>query len=126
MAIRCHGFVEATRQPMHELAIADAVLSIALEHAAERKVSRIGMRVGHLRQVVPSALRFSFALIARDTQADGAILDITAIPVCVWCEACGMECAASSLPLQCIRCASREVVVRRGDEMLVDWIETEE
>jgi hydrogenase nickel incorporation protein HypA/HybF len=111
---------------MHELAIADAVLSVALEQAADRRVSRIGMRIGHLRQVVPSSLTFSFELVARETRAEGAVLEIEHIPVAVWCETCRAESPASALPLTCSRCGTWNVAVKRGDEMLVDWIETEE
>lgn len=110
---------------MHELAIADAVVSMALEQAAGRRVSRVGMRIGYLRQVVPSSLRFGFELIARDTRAEGAELEIEHIPVRVWCEACGTESQAVALPLMCAGCGGWDVAVRSGDEMLVDWIETE-
>jgi Zn finger protein HypA/HybF involved in hydrogenase expression len=40
---------------MHELAIAESVLEIACRHAAGRRVTKIELRVGHLRQVVPSS-----------------------------------------------------------------------
>jgi hydrogenase nickel incorporation protein HypA/HybF len=110
---------------MHELAIADAVLTMALEQAADRRVARIGMRIGHLRQIVPSALRFGFEMVAHDTRAQGAELEIDHIPVAVWCERCNEESGASALPLVCARCGTLDVAVRRGDEMLVDWIEVE-
>ena len=38
---------------MHELSIAEAVVEIAFRHAAGRKVSKVELKVGHLRQVVP-------------------------------------------------------------------------
>ena len=41
---------------MHELAIADSVVRIACAHAAGRKVAKVELKVGHLRQVVPFAL----------------------------------------------------------------------
>jgi len=110
---------------MHELAIADAILSMALEQAADRRVARIGMRIGHLRQIVPSALRFGFEMVAHHTPAEGAELEIEHIPVSVWCELCSEESAANALPLVCARCGTLDVAVRRGDEMLVDWIEVE-
>jgi len=110
---------------VHELAIADAVLSMALEQAVDRRVARIGMRIGHLRQVVPSALRFGFEMVAHHTRAEGAELEIEHIAVSVWCEQCGEESGATALPLVCARCGTLDVAVRRGDEMLVDWIEVE-
>ena len=111
---------------MHELAIADAVVSMVLEHAADRRVARVGMRIGHLRQVVPSALRFGFELVARDTCAESAVLEIEHIPAGVWCERCQVESEVKTLPLVCSSCGTFDVAVKRGDEMSVEWIETEE
>ena len=45
---------------MHELSIAQAIVDVAARHAAGRRVERVQVRIGHLRQVVPSALAFSF------------------------------------------------------------------
>lgn len=111
---------------MHELAIADAVLTLALEQSVARRVRRIGMRIGHLRQVVPSSLRFGFELVSRGTRAEGAALEIEHIPVMVWCDRCVAESGASSLPLMCAQCGTLDVAVKLGDEMLVDWIEMED
>jgi hydrogenase nickel incorporation protein HypA/HybF len=110
---------------MHELAIADAVLSMVLEQAAERRVSKVGMRIGHLRQVVPASLRFSFELISRETMARDAELEIEAIPVRVRCDDCFAESAPTVFPLTCGYCGTMSVSVIEGDEMLVEWIETE-
>jgi hydrogenase nickel incorporation protein HypA/HybF len=110
---------------MHELAIADAVLSVVLDQAADRRVAKVGLRIGHLRQVMPSALRFSFELVARDTTADGAALEIEAVPVGVWCDSCATESAPTSFPLACATCGTLSVAITKGEEMLVDWIETE-
>jgi len=52
---------------MHELAIAEAIVAIADRHARGRPVSRVEVAVGHLRQVVPSALEFAFGLVATGT-----------------------------------------------------------
>ena len=48
---------------MHELAIAHSVVAIAERHAAGRRVRAVELRVGHLRQVVPSSLTFAFDLL---------------------------------------------------------------
>jgi hydrogenase nickel incorporation protein HypA/HybF len=110
---------------MHELAIADAVLSVVLDQARDRHVSKIGLRIGHLRQVVPSALKFSFDLVAHDTVAAGAALEIEAVPVGVWCAQCAAESRPTAFPLTCEACGTASVAITKGEEMLVDWIETE-
>ena len=53
---------------MHELSLAGAIVAIAEEHAAGGRVSRVEVRVGQLRQVVPRALAFAFELVAEGTR----------------------------------------------------------
>jgi len=65
---------------VHELSIAEAVVEIALRHAAGRPVERVELRVGHLRQVVPSALEFAFELLSDGTALAGAELVIEDVP----------------------------------------------
>ena len=56
---------------MHELALAQAVLDVVAEHAGERPVERVEVRVGALRQVVPGSLAFCFEAVARGSVAEG-------------------------------------------------------
>ncbi len=105
---------------MHELSIARSVVEIASRHAAERRVERIELRVGHLRQVVPSALEFAFELLARETALEGAELQITDVPARGDCRACGAQTTMSAFPLQCSRCASLDLELISGEELLVD------
>ena len=52
---------------MHELSIAQAIVDVATRNAGKARVTRVFVRVGQLRQVVPSALEFSFELCAHGT-----------------------------------------------------------
>ena len=65
---------------MHELAIAQSVVAIADRHASGRRVASVQLKVGHLRQVVPSALTFAFQLVAEGTVLEGAELEIEVVP----------------------------------------------
>ena len=56
---------------MHELAIADALLRIALRHAEGRRIESVEVKVGHLRQVVPDALTFAWTLVNSFIKSDG-------------------------------------------------------
>jgi hydrogenase nickel incorporation protein HypA/HybF len=111
---------------MHELSIADAVVQIALEHARGRRVTKVELRVGHLRQVVPAALEFSFELVAAGTQAEGAELQIEEIPAEGRCRACGAESRFEGFPLACAACGSLDVEVTAGEELLVAALEVDE
>jgi hydrogenase nickel incorporation protein HypA/HybF len=110
---------------MHELAIAESVVRIACNHAAGRRVTRVELKVGHLRQVVPDALAFSFALVAEGTAAEGAELDMKEIPAAGRCRRCGSEGELPGFPLACGACGSWDVDVIRGEELLVDALECE-
>src|SRR5437764_15169832 len=76
---------------MHELSIAASVVEIAGRHAAGRRVTQVTVKVGHLRQVVPSALAFSFEVVAEGTPVEGAELEIEAVPAIGVCRRGGVE-----------------------------------
>jgi hydrogenase nickel incorporation protein HypA/HybF len=111
---------------MHELSIADAVVTIVNRHAAGRPVTRVELKVGHLRQVVPSALEFAFELVAQGTPAEGAELVMEEVPASVRCRACAAESTVDAFPLACAACGSLDVEVSGGEELLVDALELEE
>jgi hydrogenase nickel incorporation protein HypA/HybF len=111
---------------MHELSIAESVVRIASDHAAGRQVYRVELRVGHLRQVVPSALEFAFELVAQGTPLEGAELVIEDVPAVGLCRACGVESEMSDFPLACARCGALDLEVLAGEELLVDSLELEE
>jgi hydrogenase nickel incorporation protein HypA/HybF len=110
---------------MHELSIADAVLRVVLRHAGERRVTRVELRVGHLRQVVPSALEFAFELVTQGTAAEGAELELVEVPAAVRCRDCDAESEQDSFPLCCAACGGLAVDVVRGEELLVDSLDVE-
>jgi hydrogenase nickel incorporation protein HypA/HybF len=111
---------------MHELAIADAVARIACAHAGDRRVTRVEVKVGHLRQVVPASLAFSFELVSAGTQLEGAELDIEEVPAAVRCRDCAQESQVDGFPLHCRACGGLEVEVIGGEELLVDSLELDE
>jgi hydrogenase nickel incorporation protein HypA/HybF len=111
---------------MHELSIAQAVLATVERHAEGRRVTRVELEVGHLRQVVPSALIFSFQLVTDGTVAEGAELELREVPAAGTCRSCGSETTLPELPLCCRHCGSFDVEVTRGEELLIDSLEVEE
>jgi hydrogenase nickel incorporation protein HypA/HybF len=108
---------------MHELSIAQAIVDVAARHAAGSRVERVQVRIGHLRQVVPSALAFSFELCARGTPVDGAELEIEHVPIVVACRTCGAESEPAGFPLACGACGGLAVDVERGEELQVESLE---
>jgi hydrogenase nickel incorporation protein HypA/HybF len=111
---------------VHELAIAGAIVEIASKHARGRRVVSVEVRIGHLRQVVPGALEFSFELVAEGTPVEGAELRIEDVPARVACRDCAEETRARAFPLVCASCGSLTVDVIAGDELLVEALELED
>ena len=111
---------------MHELSIAEAIVRIADGHAAGRQVVKVELKVGHLRQVVPSALAFAFELVAEGTAVAGAELVLEEVPARGRCRACGAETQLDGFPLQCAACAGLDLELIQGEELLVDSLELED
>jgi hydrogenase nickel incorporation protein HypA/HybF len=111
---------------MHEMAIAGALLDSVLEGAEGRDVLRVHLRIGHLRQVVPSALRFSWTLITRGTVAEGSTLEIDEVPAVGACRKCGEESPQPRFPFRCGACGGLEIDVVRGEELMLEWLEVEQ
>ena len=111
---------------MHELAIAQAIFGIADRHANGRPVTAVEVKVGHLRQVVPSALTFAFELVSDGTALQGAELRIEQVPAAGSCRECGAETLLPDFPLSCAHCGSLDIDVTRGEELLVESLDIEE
>lgn len=111
---------------MHELAIAESIVGIAGRHANGRRVTKVYLKVGHLRQVVPSALSFSFELVAQGTPIEGAELELAQIPAIGSCRGCGEETRLEGFPLQCAACEGFDLEILQGEELYVESLEMEE
>ncbi len=110
---------------MHELSIAQAIVDVAARHARGARVERVRVRIGYLRQVVPSALAFSFELCAHGTPVDGAELEIEPVPIGAVCRSCGTDSELHGFPLACPACGGLAVDVVRGEELQVESLELE-
>jgi hydrogenase nickel incorporation protein HypA/HybF len=111
---------------MHELSISSAICDTAVRHAAGRAVTRVAVRVGRLRQVVPASLSFCFGLVAKDTVCDGAQLDLEIVPARLHCGACDHDWEIDVPAFRCPRCSSGDAAVVTGEELEVESIEVEE
>jgi hydrogenase nickel incorporation protein HypA/HybF len=120
---------------MHELSVARAVVGTAASHAGGRPVVAVKLRVGALRQVVPSSLEFYFAIAARESLCDGACLDQEPVAALLRCPGCETEWDPAPPPAEswamvvpvfrCPGCGAAGAEVVRGDELEVESIEVE-
>jgi hydrogenase nickel incorporation protein HypA/HybF len=111
---------------MHELSMAAAIADIVDRHARGRRVTRVEVAIGHLRQAAPAALSFGFDLVSTGTSLEGAQLAIRQVPVRGLCRICGVEVEPETWPLACPGCASFELAVTGGEELSVEAIELED
>jgi hydrogenase nickel incorporation protein HypA/HybF len=104
---------------MHELSICNAIASTATRHADGRSVSQVTVQIGHLRQVVPDALQFSWEVVAGTTELKDAALVIEQVPAVVECIDCGSRTTLDLPILACGRCEGFNVKLLCGEELLV-------
>lgn len=88
-------------------------------HADGRPVTRVHLRVGHLRQVVPEALDLAWTAVTVGTPLDGAVLEVEAVPAVLRCRACGADTALEWPVLVCGSCGGRDAELVSGEELLV-------
>ncbi len=74
------------------------------------------LKVGHLRQLVSSALKFSFELVAQGTPIAGAELEMKEVPATGSCRGCGAESRLEDFPLQCGVCGGYDLEIVEGEE----------
>jgi hypothetical protein len=65
---------------MHELGLAEGIMTIAIDMADGRMVSRIAVRIGEEQRIVPDSLEFGFQLLAEGTNCAGAALECLPVP----------------------------------------------
>jgi hydrogenase nickel incorporation protein HypA/HybF len=111
---------------MHELSISSAIVDTAIAHASGRKVSLVSVRIGHLRQAIPSSLHFYFEICARETLVEGAELELEVVPGRLHCRDCGHDWGVEMTAFRCPQCQGSEVTVVAGEELEVESIEVED
>ncbi len=110
------------RRRMHELSICTSLAAIVTDHADGRSVRRVHLDVGHLRQVVPDTLRYSWEMVATAPPLAGSELEINHIPAVLRCRDCGAETTIEVPVFRC-PCGSVATDVISGQELLVRSLE---
>jgi hydrogenase nickel incorporation protein HypA/HybF len=104
---------------VHELSICTAIAKIAHNAAAGRPVERVRVDVGHLRQVVPDTLRYSWEMVVFGTPLDGVPLEVREVPAIIECRHCQTHTLLEDPIFRCSACGSIETDVISGDELFV-------
>jgi hydrogenase nickel incorporation protein HypA/HybF len=108
---------------MHELSLAASIADMVRRRARGRRVKRVEVAVGRLRQAAPSALAFGFELVSMGTPLEGARLTVRQVPLRGRCRVCGVEAEPDAWPFACPACSSFELAISGGEELSVEAIE---
>lgn len=114
---------------MHELAITESLLEIALKHAEEagaKKINQLNLVIGQMSSVVDESVQFYWDFVAENTIAAGAVLNFERTPAKFHCHNCQAEFTLNGRPdFVCPHCDSGQVQVIGGDEFRLDSIDVE-
>lgn len=111
---------------MHEMSLAEGVLQLIEDAAREQefaKVTRVWLEIGQLSGVEAEAMKFCFDAVTRDSIADGAGLEIIALPGTGWCMQCSLTVPMTEVFGECPQCGSYQIQVTGGTEMRVKELE---
>lgn len=111
---------------MHELWLCRQILDIVKQKTQdhlEQRVKRIYLEVGQLAGVDPSALEFSFEVVAQGSVAENAILVVINVPAKALCEQCGRVVDIQAYAETCPTCSSSALTITQGESLRVKSLE---
>jgi hydrogenase nickel incorporation protein HypA/HybF len=107
---------------MHEFGLCEGVLDAVRTRAAGREVAAIRLRCGVRHAVDSAAMTMAFGVVAEGTEAAGATVDVVTVPAVVTCRECGYSGETTDLLAVCPRCASADVALTGGEEMILESV----
>lgn len=114
---------------MHELSIAESLLTTAIEairdrasgapdEIADQCVTEVHLRLGMLAGVEKDSLLFCYEIVTAETPLAGSRLVIEVLPVVLFCESCQAEAVLPDLRAFCCpRCDQPSLDIRQGREL---------
>jgi hydrogenase nickel incorporation protein HypA/HybF len=113
---------------MHEISYALELLE-DIEKAAQAsdgRVTRVKVKLGLARGVMPENLRRAFEWATVNTLAEGAELEIEVIPIRVHCTLCDNVYVTAEPLDECPHCGSLGGELLGGNEFVIESMEMEE
>ncbi|MBI4949888.1 MAG: hydrogenase maturation nickel metallochaperone HypA [Deltaproteobacteria bacterium] len=105
---------------MHEMGIARSLLKIIkreMKRSKLRKLKKVRVKIGELTAVEPRALRFCFEASIKDTDLDGASLEIEDVPLTGECVECGTKFRFHNFVSLCPACGGKKIEKLTGTEL---------
>ena len=113
---------------MHELAVTQSILKIALQHADKanaKRVTDLNIVMGELSKMVDDSIQFYWEIIAKDTIAEKATLHFRRVPAEFQCLSCSEKYHPSDGEYVCPKCSSASIKIIAGEEFLLESIDVE-
>ncbi len=113
---------------MHELAVTESILEIALRHAEQAGATRItglNLVIGQLSSIVDDSVQFYWDIVSQGTLAEGARLNFRRIPAEMLCLDCNTRYHLEKEALACPTCGGVRVKVVAGEEFNLEAIDVE-
>jgi len=111
---------------MHELAVTENILEIALKHGQKAKavsVDDIFLVIGQLSSIVDDSIQFYWDIISKDTLCNQARLHFNRIPAKLFCLDCLSEYDISTELTPCPLCNSINIKIVAGEEFFLESID---
>ena len=112
---------------MHELSVTESILEISLRHAREANATRVlglNLVIGQLASIVDDSVQFYWAIVSKDTPAEGAELHFRRIPTELLCRQCNQRYHPDG-DLACPNCGGSQVKILAGEEFYLEAIDVE-
>lgn len=119
---------ESIHKVMHELAVTQSILNIALEHAEKANAQRITdlhIVMGELSSMVDESVQFYWELIAKDTMAQAAKLHFRRVLAQLQCITCFETYRPTDKELVCPKCGGVGAKIIAGEEFALESIDVE-
>jgi hydrogenase nickel incorporation protein HypA/HybF len=114
---------------VHELAVTESLLELALRHAAAAgggRVTDLYLVIGQLSSVVDDSVQFYWDFVSAGTPAEGARLHFERVAAEFECGDCSARYGISGEALACPVCGGGRVSVRAGDEFHLAAIDVDD
>lgn len=113
---------------MHELAVTESILDIALKNAQQAGASRVTdiyIVIGRLSSIVDDSVQFYWDILSENTLCAGSRLHFQRKPAEILCLDCQKPYQVDGELCPCPECGSAQVKVISGDQFYLDSIEIE-
>jgi hydrogenase nickel incorporation protein HypA/HybF len=113
---------------MHELAVTESILNIAVQHASHAgavRVTHLNLVIGQLASIVDDSVQFYWDMISAGTICAGAKLRFERRPATLKCLDCDRSYTLAGELTDCPNCHSVRIKVMTGEEFFVESIEIE-